>query len=77
MFSNKIIRCHVLDRQDQVDEGKEHIEYLKKQTVKLQERVKAAQRALDRNLAAIERKQKFVNDVEATLHIHWLNDPPY
>lgn len=77
MFSDKIIRCHVLDRRDQVNEGKEQLEYLKKRTVELQEQVNAAQRTLDLNLAAIERKQKFVNDVEATLHIHWLNDPPY
>jgi hypothetical protein len=77
MFSNKRICCHILDRKDQVEQGKEHLEYLKGETPELEKAVLDAQKALDDHRAAIANQEKFIKDVEATLDTHWLENPPY
>lgn len=76
-FSNKLIRCHILDRRDQVDQGKDTLKYLAGKTEGLEQAVKDAQKALEDHHRRIANTEKFVKDVEATLDIHWLNDPPY
>jgi len=77
MFSNKRIRCHILDRTDQVAMGKEHLAYMVKRTPGLEKAITDAQKALDDHRAAIADQEKFIKDVEATLGIHWLENPPY
>lgn len=77
MLSNKIIRCHIHDRQDQVEECTDRLEYLNGCTAKLEQAVADAQTALQENAEAIARTIKLKTDIEATLHIDWLNDPPY
>lgn len=77
MFSNKRIRCHILDRKDQVDDGKETIRYLEGETASLEEAVTAAETALADHHKRIANAKQFVKDVEATLDIHWLDNPPY
>lgn len=77
MTSDKKIRCHITDREDQVDECKEALVYLAKRTAELEGAVKTAQEALAAHHRRIVNVNKFKEDIEATLHIHWLNDPPY
>lgn len=77
MFSNKQIRCHIDDRTDQVEQGKEFLEYLNGGTASLEEAVKTAQKALADHKLEIANKEQFIKDVEATLHIRWLENPPY
>lgn len=77
MLSNKTIRCHILDRRDQVEECDDRLEYLKGCIATLEQAVEDAKTALQDNADAIVRTTKLKTDIEATLHLDWLNDPPY
>lgn len=77
MFSPKVIRCHILDRRDQIEECDESLEYLRSQTEVLEQAVESAKMALQQNANAITANRKLKADIEATLHIHWLDNPPY
>lgn len=76
-FSNKEIRCHILDRRDQVEEAIETLEYLNGKTASLEEAVRTAQQALDAHHQRIHKVEKLKTDIEATLDTHWLDNPPY
>lgn len=76
-FSNKVIRCHILDRRDQVEEAIDSLEYLNKKTASMEEAVRTAQKALDDHKLRITKVEKLKTDIEATLDIHWLDNPPY
>ncbi len=81
MFSNKRIRCHILDRTDQLESAKWQLNYLRGKTNEIaQEKldaIEAANRKHETHLLRLADAEKFVNDLEATMHIHWLENPPY
>lgn len=77
MLSNKRIRCHILDRTDQLASAKEQLKYLKGRTLKQLQAIHGAELALEKHSTNIANAEKFVKDLEATMHIHWLENPPY
>jgi Uri superfamily endonuclease len=76
-FSSKEIRCHILDRQDQLKEAIywQKTEALK--TLKLEAAVELARKALEDHLKGIEKRQKHIDYLESTMHIDWIDNPPY
>lgn len=77
MMSTKVIRCHILDRRDQVEECDKSFEYLSSLTKKLEQAVEDAKKALQQNVDDMTANRKLKTDIEATLHLNWLDNPLY
>lgn len=76
-FSTKIIRCHILDRQDQLSEA---IYWQKCETAKiieLEQDVVDAQERLEKHKQAIEKRKEHIEYLESTMNTKWIENPPY
>lgn len=77
MFSNKIVRCSILDRQDDLKEALYWQETEKRNIVKFEEAVKIAEDNLNKHLKRIEERQKHIDYLESVSDIKWIENPPY
>lgn len=76
-LSNKRIRCHILDRTDQLESAKYQVKYLNGKTQEKLDAIATAERAHEEHLTRIANAEKFVKDLEALMHIDWVDNPPY
>lgn len=81
MFSNKVIRCRILDRKDQlVDAQNAQSQAIKEVPVleaELAAIIAAARKKLDDHINAMEKRQKHIDYLGSTMDIHWIDNPPY
>lgn len=71
------LRCHILDRKDQLESCKDHRRYQKKRKQELLEAINKAQEEYDKFLKYVERREKFIALVESTLHKDWIDRPDF
>lgn len=76
-FSTKIIRCHILDRQDQLSEAIYWQKCESARTTELEKDIIAAQERLEKHKQTIEERQKHIEYLESTMNIRWIDNPPY
>lgn len=72
MFCTKNMRCHHLDRKDQVGEYEQSLRWVHETINGNLEALKAAQEKYDESLLAATRIESRISDLKATLHIHWI-----
>lgn len=81
MFSNKVIRCHILDRTDQLADAKnDQDRAIKKVSVleaEVEATIAAARKKLVDHMNGIEKRQNHIDYLESTMDIHWIDNPPY
>lgn len=80
-FSNKEIRCHILDRKDQLAMAKEWQERDINNFPKLQRetfaKIATLYEELDAHEAGIAKRQEHIDYLESTMDIQWIDNPPY
>lgn len=76
-FSSKEVRCHILDRKDQLEEAKYEQKTETLNTAKLEAAVELARKKLEDHLKGIKKRQKHIDYLESTMNIDWIDNPPY
>lgn len=76
-FSNKIIRCHILDRQDQLSEAIYWQECETAKIPELEQEIIDAQETLEKHKQSIEKRKEHIEYLESTMNAKWIENPPY
>lgn len=69
------LRCHILDRKDQLEMSKSSRPYLQQKSEDLKKAIADAQAAYDHHLGRIARRELFIELVESTLKVDWIARP--
>lgn len=69
------LRCHLLDRKDQLESCKSSRKYLEDKKQELFEEIVKAQKKYDEHLRRMERREMFIKLVESTLSQQWIDRP--
>lgn len=79
MFCTKNMRCHHLDRADQVGEYEQSLRWANESIKENLAALQAAQEKYDKSLDAVPRIESKIADLKATLHVRWIepNDLPW
>lgn len=69
---SKQMRCHILDRQDQLEEALERRERLNQHIPILKEKLNKALKAIEDHNADIAEVERFITLLQSTSHIKWI-----
>lgn len=72
MFCTKNMRCHHLDRKDQVGEYEQSLKWAHESIKENLAALQVAQEKYDKSLLKVPRIESKISDLKATLHIHWI-----
>lgn len=69
------MRCHVLDREDQIGSHRELLAWLESKTQGYLNEIECAKLNYEKHLNKIVEVKEFIEKLESTLHIPWINNP--
>lgn len=69
------LRCHILDRQDQLESCKRSRVYHEKKTKELLEACEKAKQEYENYLKYVAKRERFIALVESTLDERWIDRP--
>lgn len=69
------LRCHILDRQDQLKSCKEHRKYLETKRQQLEAALATALAEYEAHIQRTALREKFIKLVESTLSERWIDRP--
>lgn len=76
-LSNKVIRCHILDRKDQLENARWFRAKALSETAALEKDIERAQTKLNAHLIRLESNKYMIDTLESLQHLDWIDNPPF
>lgn len=76
-LSNKVIRCHILDRKDQLENALWFREKGLSEIAALEKAIETAQTKLNAHMIRLESNKYLIDTLESLQHLDWIDNPPF